>query len=128
MRLFAKCLVFFLIATTLSHAADVNWPRWRGPDTNGSMTKGQYPVQWDPETVLWKTEVPGKGCSTPIVWNKTIYLTTGIEGLDTVIALDWSGQQILAKTSGLRGGRQTSKRIGQQPLCHNRWVRCFCLF
>ena len=83
MRPFAKCLMGLLIAATPLHATDVNWPGWRGPDANGSMTTGQYPVRWDPESVLWKADVPGKGCSTPIVWNKTIYLTTGIGGIDT---------------------------------------------
>jgi len=82
--------VFFI--ATLS-AAEANWPRWRGPDYNGSARAGNYPANWDPDKVLWKTEIPGKGTSTPIVWNKTIYLTTAVEGQDTVMALDWSGKE-----------------------------------
>ena len=84
----------FLIITTQSAAADINWPRWRGPNNNGSITSGNYPVKWDLEKVLWKIEVPGKGFSTPIVWDKKIYLTTGSKDLDTVLAVDWSGEQI----------------------------------
>ena len=71
MRLSMKCLIVLLIASTLS-AANSNWPRWRGPDGNGTAASGDYPVHWDTENVVWKTEVPGKGTSTPIVWNKTI--------------------------------------------------------
>ena len=94
MKPFTKCLILILVITTQYAVADSNWPRWRGPDSNGSMTSGNHPVKWDLEKALWKTEVPGKGCSTPIVWDKRIYLTTGAGGLDTVIALDWSGKQI----------------------------------
>ena len=72
----------------------VDWPQWRGPDNNGSITSGNYPVKWDPEKVLWKIDVPGKGFSTPVVWDKIIYLTTGAKDSDTVLAFDWSGKQI----------------------------------
>ncbi len=70
MKIFIKCLISFLIITTQFAAADINWPRWRGPENNGSITSGNYPVKWDPEKVLWEIEVPGKGFSTPIIWEK----------------------------------------------------------
>ncbi len=72
----------------------LNWPRWRGPQDNGSIEKGSYPVEWKPDQVLWKAELSGKGCSTPIVWNRRIYLTTPIEGDDALVALDWSGNRL----------------------------------
>ncbi|MDP6448196.1 MAG: PQQ-binding-like beta-propeller repeat protein, partial [Pirellulaceae bacterium] len=36
----------------------------------------------------------GKGCSTPIVWNRRIYVTAPTGGLDSLIALDWSGKRL----------------------------------
>ena len=116
MKPFTKCLILILVITTQYAVADSNWPRWRGPDSNGSMTSGNHPVKWDLEKALWKTEVPGKGCSTPIVWDKRIYLTTGAGGLDTVIALDWSGKQIW------------QIRVRQQSFSHNRWLRFIRVF
>lgn len=83
--------VIVILMTMQSAVADDNWPRWRGPDSNGRAASGQYPVTWDPEKAIWKTEVPGKGFSTPIVWNKTIYLTSGVDKTDTVLAYSWSG-------------------------------------
>ena len=71
-----------------------NWPRWRGPQDIGSIDNGNYPVQWKPDGVLWKSELPGKGCSTPIVWNQRIYVTAPVDGRDSLIALDWSGKRI----------------------------------
>ena len=95
-----KYLFFILIVTTASAAMDNNWPHWRGPDNNGSMNSGNYPVKWDPEKVLWKIEVPGKGFSTPIVWNNKIYLTTGTNKSDTVLAFDWAGKNLWQKQLG----------------------------
>jgi len=77
-----------------------SWPRLRGPNNNGNAGSGKYPVNWDPENVLWKIDIPGKGTSTPIVLDKKIYLTAGVEGQDTVIAYDWSGKQIWQKQLG----------------------------
>jgi len=107
-------LVFVLFITTLC-AADNNWPRWRGPDSNGSVTSGNYPVKWDPERVLWKTEIPGKGTSTPIVWNKTIYLTTGAEGQDIVLALDWSGKELWQTQLGPEKAGKHTNASGSNP-------------
>jgi outer membrane protein assembly factor BamB len=68
------------------------WPRWRGPRDNGSIEDGSYPVQWDARNTLWKTPLPGKGCSTPIVWNKRIYLTAPLNGKDALLAFDMAGK------------------------------------
>jgi hypothetical protein len=113
--MFAKCLISFLILTAQFAGADDNWPRWRGPDNNGSITSGSYPVKWDPETVLWKIDIPGKGFSTPIVWDKKIYLTTGTEGLDTVLAFDRSGKQFWQKQLGSEIAGKHQNGSGSNP-------------
>lgn len=80
-----------LLATVL--LAD-DWPAWRGPTANGCTLTGNYPTRWTPETAAWKVELPGKGASTPIVWQNRIYLTTPADGRDAVLALDMNGKQI----------------------------------
>lgn len=70
------------------------WPNWRGPEGNASLTAGKYPVQWDATNVLWKVRLPGKGGSTPIVGSQRIYLTSPAEGQDAVLAFDFSGRQL----------------------------------
>ena len=115
MRPFTKRLILILVVTAQYAVADINWPRWRGPDTNGSMTTGQYPVQWDSEEVLWKTAIVGRGCSTPIVWNNKIYLTTGADRFDTVLALDWSGQQIWQTRLGSEVAGKHTNGSGSNP-------------
>ena len=71
-----------------------DWPRWRGPADTGSAVSGKYPDKLSDETLVWKVALPGKGCSTPIVVNQTIYITAPVEGRDALLALDWSGKQL----------------------------------
>ena len=62
-------------------AAGPTWPQWRGPDGQGIADENELPTEWSPTTnVLWSTPVPGRGFSSPIVWNKFVFLTTAIEG------------------------------------------------
>ncbi len=87
-------------AATLAEQTD-NWPHWRGPSDEGCAQSGSYPLKWDANSgLLWKLPLPGKGCSTPIVWDKRIYLTAPVGGEDALLALDWSGKQLWQTTLG----------------------------
>ena len=60
---------------------DDNWAQWRGPDGLGVSPSAAYPDEWAPDkNIAWKTPVPGRGHSSPIVWKDRIFLTTSIEG------------------------------------------------
>ena len=60
--------------------AGQDWPQWRGP-TGGGTAEGPYPDRWSPtEHIAWKTEIPGKGHSSPVVWGDRVFVTTAIEG------------------------------------------------
>src|SRR5712672_729302 len=73
----AFCAFLVLLFGVVRAFADTqsDWPRWRGPQDNGSTEIGSYPIRWDTNKVLWKVALPGKGCSTPAIWNDHIYLT-----------------------------------------------------
>ena len=121
MKIIIKFVLCLIILSLPSFATDNNWPRWGGPQNNGSAFPGNYPVKWGAERIIWKAEVPGKGCSTPIVWNHTIYLTTGAEGLDTVLAFDWSGKKLWKKTLGPEvPGRARDRRGGRHLAAQRR--------
>ncbi len=69
----------FLIALS-AFAADSNWPQFRGPDASG-VGSGSPPVEWNGESgknILWKTEVPGLGHSSPIIWGDRIFVTSAV--------------------------------------------------
>src|SRR5260370_37004636 len=84
-----------MIGLRVSAEPSANWPRWRGSHDNGSNDHGVYPVQFDANlNVLWKVPLPGKGCSTPIVWDQCVYLTAPVDGQDALLAFDWPGQAL----------------------------------
>lgn len=75
------CLVVSLTAgwTLFAKAqTEAHWPQWRGPFFNG-MARGDAPTTWsDTSNIKWKTEIPGRGHSTPAVWGDKIFLTTAV--------------------------------------------------
>jgi outer membrane protein assembly factor BamB len=91
-------LRFLLISTIVIPVfmvcANTDWAHWRGPNGNGSVTVGTYPVKWDAATVAWKTALPGKGTSTPITWQDRIYVSSPAEGQDALLAFDFSGRTV----------------------------------
>lgn len=54
-----------------------NWPQWRGPRMDGTSRETDLPAYWSgASNVLWKTEVPGLGHASPIVWDDEIFTVT----------------------------------------------------
>ncbi|MBL8292795.1 MAG: PQQ-binding-like beta-propeller repeat protein [Bryobacterales bacterium] len=62
----------------LAFGANDDWARWRGPYETG-MARGDAPVQWSlTENIAWKTTIPGRGFSSPVLWGDKIFLTTAV--------------------------------------------------
>ena len=56
-----------------------HWPQFRGPEARGVADEPNLPEHWSAtENVAWKTELPGRAWSSPIVWGERIFLTTAI--------------------------------------------------
>lgn len=115
------CVVLFLVAAVRAEKVDSKsgqgaWPNWRGPSFNGVAAGKDYPTAWsDTEHVKWKTPLPGKGSSTPIVWNDRIFLTCGIDGKNHVLALDRSGKQLWNIAVGSERAGKHKKATGSNP-------------
>jgi outer membrane protein assembly factor BamB len=105
------------IALGCACAADEpgSWPHWRGPHDNNRAAPGAYPVKWDATNVLWKASLPGKGCSTPIVWAKQIVLTAPSSGLDAALAFDWAGKPLWQRTFGAEQAGKHRLGSGNNP-------------
>jgi outer membrane protein assembly factor BamB len=77
----SAALVQLSYSVTPAANGDDNWAQWRGPDGLGVAAATNYPEEWGPDkNIAWKTAVPGRGHSSPIVWGDKIFLTTSIEG------------------------------------------------
>lgn len=67
-----------LLLLPLLLAAD--WPHWRGPAGDGVSPDGDPPVRWDASTnVRWKTSLPGKGSSSPIIVGDRVFIVAAID-------------------------------------------------
>ncbi|HMF19854.1 MAG TPA: PQQ-binding-like beta-propeller repeat protein [Gemmataceae bacterium] len=76
-------IAFLFYVTVLAGRGEAggqdNWPQWRGPLGTGVAPAAQPPLKWsESKNIRWKTKLPGKGHSTPIVWSERIFLTTAI--------------------------------------------------
>jgi outer membrane protein assembly factor BamB len=75
--------VFAVIAAIVAFLApgvyaQGNWPGFRGPSA-GVVEDGILPDTWSAtENVVWKTEIPGRAWSSPIVWGERIFLTSAV--------------------------------------------------
>jgi outer membrane protein assembly factor BamB len=78
----ARCPAVALVILLLSPlfaSADDNWPQFRGGKSLGTSEEAGYPEAWSTsQNVVWKTDIPGRGWSSPIVWGDKIFLTTVI--------------------------------------------------
>ena len=78
LSLFSSTIVF---NTTAAAVTDASWPQWRGPSGQGVSAEKNLPAEWTAtKNIKWKTLIPGRGHSSPIVWGNRIFLTTAIEG------------------------------------------------
>jgi outer membrane protein assembly factor BamB len=75
-------LLLLLVTVLLGQSAFAqNWPQWRGPQGSGISDEKNLPSEWSADkNILWKTPLPGRGHSSPVVWGNRIFLTTDIEG------------------------------------------------
>ena len=63
-----------LFGQTIEH-----WPQFRGPGARGVADGPNLPDRWSAsENVAWKTDLPGRAWSSPIVWGDWVFLTTAI--------------------------------------------------
>lgn len=69
-----------LLAVATSAWTAENWPQFRGPGGSGVATSEKSPpLSWSrTENVAWVKEIPGRGWSSPIVWEKRLFITSAI--------------------------------------------------
>jgi outer membrane protein assembly factor BamB len=68
-------VLFGALACSSAPAAD-NWPQFRGPDA-GVADGNDLPDTWSTtQNVVWASEVPGRGWSSPVVWGDKVFLTS----------------------------------------------------
>ena len=79
MKLLSAFTLLSICLVTLTVAAESNWTQWRGSAGNGLSNATGVPQTFSKDNVIWKTELPGAGQSSPIFWEDTVYLTSATE-------------------------------------------------
>ena len=74
-----QAAAWIVLTGALAHAQD-HWPQFRGPRSTGTSTNTHLPDTWSASrNVAWKTEIPGRSWSSPIVWGDRVFLTTVVD-------------------------------------------------
>jgi len=96
--------ILAVVMVTFAATARADWPEFRGPTSDGHAAvaddahSGRVPLRWsETENVRWKTAIPHRGWSTPVVMDGQVWLTTATEdGHDFyAICVDAASGQIL---------------------------------
>ena len=113
----AASLLFVLCSLSLdSYAGEPEWPQFRGPHGNGHADTKHLPTQWsETENVTWKTALPGRGWSSPVISGRYIWMTTAIEKAA-------SEEQKQQKTEGRSDARslELAAHVTLRALCVDR--------
>jgi len=71
-------LLLLLFLTSTVRAG--HWPEWRGPSAQGHANASGLPDTWsETSNVAWKTPLPGRGHSTPVMWDDQMWIMTAFE-------------------------------------------------
>ena len=79
-------------------AQEDNWTHFRGTNLNGISKDCLVPVSWNDTTnVIWKTNIRGRGWSSPVVEGNQVWLTTATtDGKEmSAICVDFSTGELL---------------------------------
>jgi outer membrane protein assembly factor BamB len=80
-----------------------NWPQWRGPLGTGVAMKGNPPTEFsETKNLKWKTEIPGKGHATPIVWGDKIIVQTAVPTEEKIKVDESSASEGQQRMSGTK--------------------------
>jgi outer membrane protein assembly factor BamB len=105
----ASILAFLLGAAFMpargDGAAGPSWVHWRGPSGQGQVDDSRVPLTWsESRNMVWKTALPGRGNSTPVIWGNRIFLTAASkDGRERyVLCVDRSDGKILWQRTSAR--------------------------
>jgi len=90
--------LIILFNQTVAIAQESNWTHFRGTNLNGISTDNQVPVVWsDTTNVVWKTEIRGKGWSSPVVYGNQVWVTTAtVDGKEmSAVCIDFKSGKVL---------------------------------
>lgn len=75
-RFFCCLLLSASFGSFTGMSQENNWSHFRGSNLNGIASVEKIPLKWDDSSIKWKTEIHGRGHSSPVVFGDQIWITT----------------------------------------------------
>ena len=126
LRRILSSLTSVLLALT-GPVARADWPEFRGPWGNGHVSAPGdtkpigLPLRWsETNNVTWKTPIPDRGWSTPVVMGGQVWLTTATEA-----GHDYFAICVDAKTGAVRFNEKVFHRDNPEPLGNGASMNCY---
>ncbi|WP_299467316.1 PQQ-like beta-propeller repeat protein [uncultured Gimesia sp.] len=103
------------------------WPGWRGPERNGHAPDQSLPIEWnETKNVIWRTFIPGRGHSSPVVVKDLVLLATAddVNQEQMVMAFDRADGTIRWETVVHTGGFPSPGELHKKGTNANGTVYC----
>ncbi len=79
-------------------STQADWPQWRGPGGQGVADSSNVPTEWsETKNVAWRTNLPGRGWSSPLVIGNQVWVTAAHE---TLASEEETKERLKANTGG----------------------------
>jgi outer membrane protein assembly factor BamB len=128
---FNQCICLLLAALVLLAfgvlAARADWPEFRGPWEDGHASPpgdtklAGFPLHWsETKNVRWKTEIPYRGWSTPVVMGGQVWVTTATEDGHDFFAICAD-----AESGKIRSNEKLFHSDNPEPLGNGASMNCY---
>ena len=88
MNKFLFTVIVFLLSILCLSVPAQNWTHFRGTHLDGKALDQNPPTVWTADSnLVWKTEIPGSGWSSPVIEGRQIWLTTSLNDGKELYAL-----------------------------------------
>ena len=71
--------IYYFSVFLLLPLGAAEWPEFRGPNAQGVVEAKKVPSKMGEENLVWKTELPGDGWSSPVLSGGLIVVTTAVK-------------------------------------------------
>ncbi|OYW15894.1 MAG: serine/threonine protein kinase, partial [Planctomycetales bacterium 12-60-4] len=93
----AGTAIGWAVTFALTLASGVEWPQFRGPNGDGHTAAVNLPTEWsEDQGIAWKSAIPGRGWSSPVIGDGLVWVTTAVEHTAT-------SEELEAQKTKLRG-------------------------
>ncbi len=86
LNIILSAVIFFGAINVFSQSdTGRQWTSYRGSFSSGVLDKAGLPESFDLSTmknIMWKTDIPGMGISSPVIWGNRLFITTAVSQSD----------------------------------------------